>query len=64
MAFEPLNEFIPLAEVCKQYGISRRSLYNYRKRGRLQIWKLEGRSFIRRSEFQNLFEPELPQTFP
>jgi len=40
------QEFIPVKDICKQFGLSRRTLYNYHKKGYITLRSTEGKTFV------------------
>lgn len=40
------QEFLPIKEVCKQYNLSLRTLYNYHKKGYITLRTTERKTFV------------------
>lgn len=47
------DDLIPLAEFCRQKGISRTTLWRQERQGRLQTVRIGRRIFINSSQFSN-----------
>lgn len=52
---DPLAEFTPVTEIFERKVISSRTFYDRVKEGRIDIYKVGTRSFIRTADFPKLF---------
>jgi len=45
------HRYHPIAQFARKYGLTRRSLYNYHKKGILTLKKIEGKVYVDEEEF-------------
>ena len=54
-AASPLDEFTPIDAIFKAKVMSKPTFYERVKSGRIEIYKMGSKSFIRTADYQNLF---------
>jgi hypothetical protein len=52
-----MSNELTISEVCKRYLVTRKTLYNWKNSGKLQIIKHGSRSMILRDEIESLAQP-------
>lgn len=61
MAFQSQRDYGTLNQICDEFDICERKLYQLRDAGKLTFYKLGRKNYVKRSDLESLLVQDLPK---